>query len=363
VTRLSHTPRIGRARRLAAALALCATAAWAGACDSGEDASVASDPVAGHPARESARSHLRESGLPVLGTAVEWRLLRRPGTYRRLFLRHYSSLTPENAMKMDALAPEPGRLAFGEADALVRFARRHGVAVHGHALVWGKQLPGWVTARAWTAAELRSYLEGYISSVVGRYRGRVGSWDVVNEPLAPDGSLRRNLWARVLGPGYIADALRFAHDADPGARLYVNDFNIEGRSRKTDGMVALLERLRRRGLPLDGVGLQTHLTGSWRHSRAELRRTMHRYAALGLAVDISEMDVAIGPGRAALARQARVYRTVASACRDLGACERFTTWGFTDASTWLGGSARPLPFSATGAAKPAWRAIAGELVR
>ena len=292
---------------------------------------------------------------------MDWRLLRRPGTYRRLFLAHYRSLTPENAMKMDALAPAPDRLEFGEADAIVRFARRHGMAVHGHTLVWGKQLPPWLMARDWTREELRSYLEHYVKTVVGRYRGRIGSWDVVNEPLSGDGSLQPNLWRRVLGRDYVADALRWAHEADPGARLYVNDFNIEGRSAKTDGMLALLSRLRRERAPIDGVGLQTHLTVSSSPTRADLRSTMRRYAALGLAVDISEMDVVSGVGARAEREQARVYREVAAACRALPACGRFTTWGFTDASTWLGTDQRPLPFTAGGAPKPAWRAIRSSL--
>ena len=290
-----------------------------------------------------------------------WDLLRRPGSYQRLFLDHYSSLTPENVMKMDALAPAPGQFSFGEADALVRWSRRHGIAIHGHTLVWGSQIPPWVADGTWTREELRTFLEHYVKTVVGRYRGRIESWDVVNEPLATDGSLQRNLWRRVLGPGYVADALRWAHEADPGARLYVNDFNIEGRSPKTDGMLALLSRLRRERAPIDGVGLQSHLTLGSAPPAHQLRRTMRRYAALGLAVDVSEMDVPTGRGRRAEAAQARVYQEVATACRELPACGRFATWGFTDASTWLGTGERPLPFTAHGAAKPAWRAIESAL--
>ena len=298
---------------------------------------------------------------PVLGAAVNWELLRRRGAYSRLFLDHYRSLTPENVMKMDTLAPAPDRLAFGDADALMRLSERHGIAVHGHTLVWGKQLPPWLTERTWTRDELRSFLERYVKAVMGRYRGRIESWDVVNEPLAEDGSLQHNLWRRVLGPGYVADALRWAHEADPGARLYVNDFNIEGRSPKTDGMLALLSRLRRERAPIDGIGLQSHLTLGSMPTAAQLRSTMRRFAALGLAVDISELDIPAGRGRRAQAAQARAYREVASACRDLPACGRFTTWGFTDASTWLGTGERPLPFTARGAAKPAWRAIESAL--
>lgn len=294
---------------------------------------------------------------PLLGAAVNWELARSSRAYRRLFLAHYRSATPEIVMKMDALAPAPGRIDFTEADAFVRWARRHELAIHGHALVWGGQVPAWVKERDWQPGELRPWLESYVKTVVGHYRGRVDAWDVVNEPLAADGSPRRNFWLRELGPGYVADALRWAREANPGARLYVNDFNIEARSRKTHAMLALLKRLRDEGVPVDGIGLQSHLTSSFHPGRAELRSTMRRYAALGLTVDVSEMDVATRPGRQAALQQARIYRRVAAACRDLSACSRFTTWGFTDASTWLGTAKRPLPFTAAGDPKPAWRAI------
>jgi endo-1,4-beta-xylanase len=300
---------------------------------------------------------------PVLGAAVNWELARRSRAYRRLFLAHYRSATPELVMKMDALAAAPGRIDFTEADAFVRWARRHELAVHGHALVWGGQVPAWVKERDWEPGELRPWLESYVKAVVSHYRGRVDAWEVVNEPLADDGSLRRNFWLRELGPGYVADALRWAREADPGARLYVNDFNIEGRSRKTHAMLMLLERLRDERVPVDGIGLQSHLTSSFHPGRAELRSTMRRYAALGLTVDVSEMDVATGPGRRAALQQARIYGRVAAACRDLPACGRFTTWGFTDASTWLGTAKRPLPFNAAGEPKPAWRAIRAALER
>jgi endo-1,4-beta-xylanase len=127
-------------------------------------------------------------------------------------------------------------------------------------------------------------------------------------------------------------------------------------------MFRLVSRLRRQGVPLDAVGLQAHLTPASRPTARQLRRIIRRYAKLGLGVDISEMDVAVGPGAAALAQQARIYRTVAAACRRFSGCERFTTWGFTDTSTWLGTAQRPLPFAADGSPKPAWRAIASELL-
>jgi len=303
------------------------------------------------------------AGRPALGAAVDWGRLESPGAYRRLFLAHYSSLTPENELKMDALAPTPDGFDFSDADDLVGWAIDHGVAVHGHTLVWHRQLPDWLTERRWTRPALRAYLRRYVTTVVRHFRGRVGSWDVVNEPLTASGGLRRSIWERVLGPGYVADALRWAHAADPQARLYLNDFDLERPGPKSEAMYRLLRELRSEQAPLDAIGLQAHLTPRWRPTASELRTIMRRYAGLGLEVDISELDVPVGHAGGALAEQARIYRTVAAACRLLPACGRFTTWGFTDASTWLGSDRRPLPFSAAGEPKPAWRAIAAELLR
>jgi endo-1,4-beta-xylanase len=327
-----------------------AAALGVGALSGGDGAEVSADRRQAPPSRH----------VP-LGAAVDWWKLQQQAGYRELFLAHYSSLTPENEMKMDALAPSPQALDFTNSDALVGWAAEHRISVHGHALVWHRQLPAWLTQASWTPSELRSYLRRYITEVVGHFRGRVESWDVVNEPLRADGSRRRSIWQRVLGEDYIADALRWAHEADPNARLYVNEFDLERPGPKSRAMFRLLRDLVSQGVPVDGIGLQAHLTDQWHPTGAQLRRIMRRYAGLGLRVDISEMDVAIGAGDAALAQQARIYRMVASACRRLPECGRFATWGFTDASTWLGSEQRPLPFSSMGAEKPAWAAIVAQL--
>ena len=209
---------------------------------------------------------------PVLGAAVNWARLQAPGPYQRLFLAHFHALTPENEFKMEALSPAPGRLDFSQADAIMRWADVHGIPVHGHTLVWAQQLPGWLTSRTWSRAELRDVLRWYVTCVVRHFRGRVATWDVVNEPLADDGSLRPNVWRRVLGPAYLALALRWAHAADPAARLLVNDYGIERSGPKADGMARLLRALRAARVPVDGVGLQSHLTTSW----ARPRRTWPR---------------------------------------------------------------------------------------
>ena len=159
---------------------------------------------------------------------------------------------------------------------------------------------------------------GTSPGVVRHFRGRVATWDVVNEPLADDGSLRPNALAPGARAAYVALALRWAHAADPAARLLVNDYGIERSGPKADGMARLLRALRAARVPVDGVGLQSHLTTSWAPTAADLAATMRRYAALGLEVDVSELDVGLPPGRptaAALAVQGRIYGTVARACR------------------------------------------------
>ena len=300
---------------------------------------------------------------PVVGAAVNWERLRVPGLYQRLFLASFGALTPENELKMDALAPFERVADFVRADALVDWARARGIRVHGHTLLWHRQQPAWLTDRSWTRAELLDVLRWYVRTVVGHFRGRIASWDVVNEPLADDGGPRPSIWQRVIGDGYIEHALRYAREADPDVRLMINDFGIERPGAKSDGMARLLARLRDGGVPLDAVGLQSHFATRWAPTGAQLEETMRRYAALGVGVDVSELDVEIGPGDAELRRQATVYRDVGAACRRVAACSRLTTWGFTDASTWLGSAARPLPFDADGRAKPAWPALRAGLGR
>jgi endo-1,4-beta-xylanase len=310
------------------------------------------------PSVPEALARARRRSAPALGAAVSWERIQRGGTYPELLVRHFRAITPETEMKMDALAPAFGRFDFTRADALVDWARARGIRVNAHTLLWHQQQPPWLAARTWTRDELLAVLRWYVHGVVRHFRGRVASWDVVNEPLSDvDGSLRPSIWQRVIGDDYIAHALRSAREADPDVRLIVNDYNIERPGAKADGMVRLLGQLLRERVPLDAVGLQSHFSTGWVPTADQLEATMRRYAALGLGVDITELDVEIGPGGAELLRQAAIYRRVGAACRRVAACSRLTTWGFTDASTWLGSEARPLLFTASGAAKPAWPAL------
>lgn len=313
---------------------------------------------------------LRELGARrdlVVGAAVDGDELRSGANYRGVLARDYALVTPENAMKWASTEPRRGVEDFGDADALVDFATAHDQQIHGHALVWYRQLPGWLVADGDpSAGELRALLRRHITDTVGRYRGRVASWDVVNEAVDDDGSLRGDVFARVLGPGYVADVFRWAHQADPDAALYYNDYGMEDGGPKADAVHAMVSRLVADGVPIDGVGFQGHVTA--RTSLGSLTATMDRFAALGLATPITEADVrlddAAGPG--ALQQQAQVYGRLVEACLRARDCPSFTTWGVDDGHSWIPdeypGQGRALLRDDRLAPKPAYQQVRRELL-
>lgn len=329
------------------------------------------------------------------GTAVRLSALRGDSSYRDTFVREFDSLTPENELKMQALQPRRGHYDFQAADALVRFARRNRKTVRGHTLIWGQSLPLWlidhgVTGKlglrlppinlphlpsplgkllgdtttlltGWRRDELLEVMKDHIRTVMRHFEGDVSEWDVVNEPMADDGSLAPTVWQRFIGPDYIEQALRTARAADPRAKLFINDFAVEGPGRKLDGLVALARDLVARGVPLDGIGLQAHTNIIGYYDEATIARAMRRFTDLGLQVQITEMDVGASlldvarPER--LQRQARAYGAAARACNAVPACTRFTTWGFTDAISWLTGAESALLFDGKYRTKPAYSAV------
>jgi endo-1,4-beta-xylanase len=279
-------------------------------------------------------------------------------------------VTPENAMKFKPLQPERGRYDFDDADAIVNFAGANGMQVRGHTLVWHHDLPFWITGVKRSRDELMGILREHIHTVVGRYRGRVIAWDVVNEALADDGrSLRDSVWLRGIGPDYIELAFRWAHEADPQARLFYNDFGSEGMNQKSDAVYRLVRRLQERGAPIHGVGLQAHLSVKRGVDFDALVANMGRLAALGLAVHITEMDVRIPAPvtEEKLAAQAGVYRRVLEACLSAPNCGAFVMWGFTDRYSWIPksypGTGAPLILDDSYGAKPAYYGLRDVLTR
>lgn len=301
----------------------------------------------------------------TFGTAVNADVLSTSAAYRDRLGAEFTTVTPEDAMKWAVVEPVRGQHDWARADAVVDFAVARGQAVRGHTLVWHTSLPAWLTTGTFTTDELRGILRAHIELLVTRYRGRVTAWDVVNEAFDANGSLRRSIWLDRLGPGYIADAFRWARAADPDARLYLNDYDIEWIGPKSTALLALVRQLRAQNVPVDGVGVQAHVMASAQLS--QLTRTLRRFAALGVDVAITELDVRapLPTDAAALAAQARVYRRAVEACLAVERCRSITMWGFTDAHSWIPagfpGWGAATPLDAQYAAKPAYTAVQNTL--
>lgn len=310
-----------------------------------------------------------------------------------LALHHFNSITAENEMKWEKIHPKPGRYNFAPADRFVAFGETNGMTVIGHTLVWHNQTPQWVfqdsAGQPVSRDELLKRMREHIHTVVGRYKGRVRGWDVVNEALNDDGTLRESPFYRIIGEEYIALAFRYAHEADPEAELYYNDYNIENEP-KWRGAVALIRRLQEQGVPIHGVGIQNHVNLDW-PTDAQLEASIRAFADLGLKVHITELEVdplplafqyttaeitsraelraELNPYAAglpaekqeALARRfAQLFRLYS---RHSDVIERVTLWGVHDGASWLnnwpvpGRTSHPLLFDRQLEPKPAFHAV------
>ncbi|MGX9883488.1 endo-1,4-beta-xylanase [Streptomyces sp. NPDC002276] len=318
------------------------------------------------PAAHAADTPLRDLAAAkgkVVGTAVTGSKL--TGSYGDIAGAQFSSLTPGNAMKWETVEPTQGSFNWSEADQIVAFARAHNQQVRGHTLVWHSQNPSWLTNGTWTSAQLSSLLQNHISTEVGRYKGEITAWDVVNEPFNEDGTYRSTLWYNGLGANYIAQALTWAHAADPAAKLYINDYNVEGVNAKSTALYNLVKSLKAAGVPIDGVGLQAHLILG--QVPATLQQNIQRFADLGVDVAITELDVrmALPADATKLAQQKADFKTVVAACAAVTRCVNITVWGFTDSDSWVPGTfpgyGAATPYDENYAPKPAYYGIAEAL--
>ncbi|MCU0748034.1 MAG: endo-1,4-beta-xylanase [Akkermansiaceae bacterium] len=306
--------------------------------------------------------------------------------------RHFSSVTAENEMKWQSLHPWPGVFNFRDADAYVEYASKHGMKLIGHALVWHSQTPDWVfegeSGKPATRDQLLARMREHIQAVAGHYKGKVKGWDVVNEALSDGGSdpLRDSPWKEIIGEDFIDHAFRFAKEADPNAELYYNDYGLED-PRKRANCVKLLRGLLDRGVPIDGVGTQSHFQLD-EPSNEQVEQTIKDFAALGLKVIITELDVDVLPsygpaGIADINRReksdpslnpytgglpAEIQQKLAQRYADLFAIylrhrksiTRVTFWGLYDGHTWLnhfpirGRTNHPLLFDRNFKPKPAF---------
>ncbi|AKJ14521.1 1,4-beta-xylanase [Streptomyces incarnatus] len=299
------------------------------------------------PARQPTLADLAERHGRYFGSATDNPELT-DSAYTKILGGEFDMITPGNAMKWYATEPQQGVFDWTGGDQIVNLARKNHQRVRAHTLVWHSQLPDWLTSRQWTAAELRAVLKKHITTEVRHYRGKVYSWDVVNEAFNEDGTYRETLWYKTLGPGYIADALRWAHQADPHAKLYLNDYNIEAVGPKSDAYYTLAKDLRARGVPLDGIGFQTHLALQYGYPTS-LEDNLRRFTGLGLDTALTEVDVRmqLPATEEKLAEQAGWYRRLTEACLAVRRCVGVTIWDYTDKYSWI-----PAVFPGEGAALP-----------
>ncbi len=323
---------------------------------------------------------IREAGASrnlLAGCAVNVKLLGTETAYAQLIRQQADIVVAEDAMKFGPLRPTPDTFFFEDADFLFGFAAANGMAVRGHNFAWHCQLPPWFAGYV-NRTNAEAILTQHIETVAGRYAGRVHSWDVVNEAILVEdglpGGLRHSPWYALLGPGYIDLAFRTAKRADPGALLCLNEYGIEGErpedERKRVALLALLRGMQSRGVPIDAVGIQSHIVGGPAYACGPgLGRFMGQAQAMGLKLLITEFDVndRFLPGVALDVRD----RAIAAAYRDylnltLANPEviALLTWGITDKWTWLnkrdaridGLGERGLPFDADLRPTPAYSA-------
>ena len=288
--------------------------------------------------------------------------------YSEILGREFGMLVGENAFKWESIHLTPKLYYFDDTDKIVAFAEEHGMKVRGHTLVWHNQNPSWLARKIKTRDEAIAVLKDHIETVVGHYKGRIAAWDVVNEAVDDStGELRESPWLTAIGPDYIALAFQFAHEADPDAKLYYNDYVAEGIGGKGDAVYELVKGLKEQGVPIDGVGWQGHFQQS--SFIADMKANGERLAELGLEVSITELDVRI-PLPATdlmLEKQAAMYKKVTETCLALPNCKAIVTWGFTDKHSWVpgffSGEGAALPYDENYTPKLAYEAIRAALLQ
>jgi endo-1,4-beta-xylanase len=353
------------------------------------------------PASASATGAARGQGLKdtfrsafLVGAALAPKQFEEQDTANAaLVKREFNTISPENVLKWVVVHPQSDRYDFAPADKYVAFGERNGMFIIGHTLVWHSQVPSWVFQDAqgqpMTREALLARMKDHIHTVVGRYKGRIKGWDVVNEALNEDGTLRETPWMKIIGPDYIAKAFEYAHEADPAAELYYNDYNLDYAA-KRDGAVRLVKSLLDRGIPVRAIGSQEHLKLTT-PTAAQVDSSIRAFATLGVKVNMTELDIDLlppatrntgadvsmraGPApnlnpytaglpdsmQAKLARRYEDLFRVYLANKD--AIDRITFWGVGDGDSWLNGwpvpgrTSYPLLFDRQLGKKPAYDAV------
>jgi endo-1,4-beta-xylanase len=344
--------RASRRRMLAAGAATAAVAAMAPLAFGSTAAQAAL--ASGTPLKTLAQA----DGGRYFGSDMTANLLSQ-STVTQLQAQQFDMVTPGNEMKWDTTEPSNGSFNFGPGDQIVSYAKSNGEQVRCHNLVWQNQLPSWVSSLP--SNQVQSAMETHITTEASHFKGECYAWDVVNEPFNGDGSFVADAFYNAMGSGYIADALRTAHAADPNAKLYLNDYNIEGENAKSNAMYSLAQSLLAQGVPLNGIGFESHFILG--QIPSDMEANMQRFANLGLDVAVTELDdrITLPATSANLQQQATDFANVVKDCLGVSRCVGVTQWAVGDADSWVPGT-----FSGQGAAtmfdqnynaKPAFTAV------
>ena len=311
----------------------------------------------------------------------------------RIVKAQFNTISPENILKWALVHPQPDRYDFEAADRYVAFGERNGMTIIGHTLVWHNQTPKWVfedkNGKPVSRDELLKRLREHIRTVVGRYKGKIKGWDVVNEALNDDGSLRQTPWLKIIGEDYLVKAFEYAHETDPSAELYYNDYSLENEPKRR-GAIALIKKLQAAGVKITAVGLQGHNNLTF-PSVEQQDATIREFAALGVRIAITELDVSVLPDPQGFSGAEvsvsfemkekldpyksglppEMQKRLADRYAELFAVylrhheriDRVTFWNVTDKESWLnnfpvrGRTNHPLLFDRQGEAKPAFNAV------
>ncbi|KAK5627560.1 hypothetical protein RRF57_003275 [Xylaria bambusicola] len=283
----------------------------------------------------------------------------------------FGQLTPANGQKWEYTEPSQGSFSYTSGDQIANLAASNGQLLRCHTLVWYSQLPSWATVNSgsWNANTLTSVVNTHISNVVGHYKGKCYAWDVVNEALNDDGTYRPNVFYNVLGDSYFALAFKAAAAADPNAKLYYNDYNIENPGSKQAGVVKIVKLVKAAGAKIDGVGMQAHLIVGSTPSQSQLQSAIQSYVGAGVTeVAYTELDIrfsSLPPTSSGLTQQANDYSAVTKACLAEKACIGITIWDYTDKYSWIPGvfpgQGDALIYDSNLNKKPAWTSISSVL--